>query len=457
MHVWREQYFYYDRPDNGDLHVVVPDKFVAFRGPRDSVDSMGALHPSDFVEVFKALNVHTIVRLNSPEYKTSTFVNAGFEHHDQVFEDCSVPPSDIVDAFLRRAEALEEGKLIAVHCLAGLGRTGTLIALYIMKHHGFTADEAIAWLRICRPGSVIGPQQAFLRDQESRMHELGAMGAAGLGKTLKNAPLSRVSSNPQMYAATSGVAQSKVLAEMVTDGMRNRQRFKCHQGNKEGDKATHSCLQWLGDVEGHDNTSPSTNGKAPRKAAKRPSGTAGGGLGWLRRANSHQNLGAMGVLGQEQSADEDKSAHAAAGKQAPADDKQNSKGFGGIMSLKKSGSFNNMTMALAASAASTPRSLSSSQSSHDFLDEDFGRQGSLPRHNSDPIADSNPSPTNLMCFGGMHRLHQNVPEHVLARAESDVSQGEGSQPDDSARSASPAGSAGSGRRWGIRNIFSGAK
>ena len=46
--------------------------------------------------------------------------------------------------------------------LAGLGRTGTLIACYIMKHYRMTATEAIAWVRICRPGSVIGPQQQFL-------------------------------------------------------------------------------------------------------------------------------------------------------------------------------------------------------------------------------------------------------------------------------------------------------
>jgi len=45
---------------------------------------------------------------------------------------------------------------------AGLGRTGTLIACYMMKHYRFSAAEAIAWIRICRPGSIIGPQQEFL-------------------------------------------------------------------------------------------------------------------------------------------------------------------------------------------------------------------------------------------------------------------------------------------------------
>jgi len=32
--------------------------------------------------------------------------------------------------------------------------------------HTTTANEAIAWIRIVRPGSVIGPQQAYLRSVE---------------------------------------------------------------------------------------------------------------------------------------------------------------------------------------------------------------------------------------------------------------------------------------------------
>ena len=46
----------------------------------------------------------------------------------------------------------------------------------MMKHLGFTAREVMAWLRICRPGSVIGPQQAYLEQQESRMRKLGEKG-----------------------------------------------------------------------------------------------------------------------------------------------------------------------------------------------------------------------------------------------------------------------------------------
>ena len=36
-----------------------------------------------------------------------------------------------------------------------------------MKHYGFDAADFIAWNRICRPGSVLGPQQQFLVDLQS--------------------------------------------------------------------------------------------------------------------------------------------------------------------------------------------------------------------------------------------------------------------------------------------------
>ncbi|EEB87757.1 hypothetical protein MPER_14765, partial [Moniliophthora perniciosa FA553] len=47
-------------------------------------------------------------------------------------------------------------------CKAGLGRTGTLIGAYLVWKYGFTANEAIAFMRIVRPGSVVGPQQQYL-------------------------------------------------------------------------------------------------------------------------------------------------------------------------------------------------------------------------------------------------------------------------------------------------------
>jgi len=51
-------------------------------------------------------------------------------------------------------------------CKAGLGRTGTLIGAYLIWKYGFTATEAIAFMRIIRPGCVVGPQQHYMHQMQ---------------------------------------------------------------------------------------------------------------------------------------------------------------------------------------------------------------------------------------------------------------------------------------------------
>lgn len=106
----------------------------------------------------------TIIRLNKKIYDARRFTDAGFDHHDLFFVDGSTPSDAILEKFLVICE--QTPGAIAVHCKAGLGRTGTLIGAYIMKHFKFTAAEAIAWIRISRPGSIIGPQQQYMEDKQ---------------------------------------------------------------------------------------------------------------------------------------------------------------------------------------------------------------------------------------------------------------------------------------------------
>jgi len=169
-----EEYEKNERVENGDFNWIIPGKFIAFSSPAPySQDGEGwrTWTPEDYAPVFKRMGVTAVVRLNKKTYEAERFTKFGIRHYDLYFLDGSVPSDAIVNRFLRIAES--EPGVIAVHCKAGLGRTGTLIGCYAMKHFRFNAAEFIGYIRICRPGSVLGPQQQFLCDVQGSMHSLG--------------------------------------------------------------------------------------------------------------------------------------------------------------------------------------------------------------------------------------------------------------------------------------------
>ncbi|XP_060091454.1 dual specificity protein phosphatase CDC14B isoform X6 [Heteronotia binoei] len=182
-----EEYEHYEKAENGDFNWIIPPKILAFSGPhsRSRIENGYPHHaPEAYFPYFRRHSVTTIIRLNKRMYDAKRFREAGFEHYDLFFADGSKPSDTIVQTFLNICENAEGA--IAVHCKAGLGRTGTLIGCYIMKHYRMTAVETIAWLRICRPGSVIGSQQHFLLEKQS---ELWMEGDSFRSKLRKNSKL----------------------------------------------------------------------------------------------------------------------------------------------------------------------------------------------------------------------------------------------------------------------------
>ncbi|KAJ1343644.1 hypothetical protein BSLG_001792 [Batrachochytrium salamandrivorans] len=188
-----KEYEFYERVENGDFNWIT-SKFLALASPKDDPPTFQQqqLNPSMFStglnvsnlfytagaayatphiqqrapalqvqsehegnrQLFSAYNmdnlirylqengIKTIIRLNNKTYDKRKFIEAGIEHIELYFPDGTTPPDAILKRFLDICEA-REGP-IAVHCKAGLGRTGSLIASYIMKHYKMTACEVIS-------------------------------------------------------------------------------------------------------------------------------------------------------------------------------------------------------------------------------------------------------------------------------------------------------------------------
>lgn len=120
----------------------------------------GAYQPlDDDLAALGALGIRLLVSLTEEPTSEADAAGHGIDVLHLPVQDFTPPTQDQLFAFVHATrESLAANRPVVVHCGAGLGRTGTVLAAYFVTE-GMTATEAIAEVRRQRPGSIETPEQ----------------------------------------------------------------------------------------------------------------------------------------------------------------------------------------------------------------------------------------------------------------------------------------------------------
>ena len=103
--------------------------------------------------------ISVVVNLHERGHDPERLARWGLTEVHLPVPDFTAPTEDQLTRGVRAIDrALADGQRVAVHCAAGLGRTGTLLACYLVST-GLEPMAAIEWIRAVRPGSVETAEQ----------------------------------------------------------------------------------------------------------------------------------------------------------------------------------------------------------------------------------------------------------------------------------------------------------
>ena len=114
----------------------------------------------DDLEWLRRHGIEVVISLTEDPLRRDWVNDAGILMVHEPINDMQAPTQEQLDRCVSAiARAHERSMGVAVHCGAGLGRTGVVIAAYLI-HQGQTAWDAIAKVRRLRPGSIETEEQA---------------------------------------------------------------------------------------------------------------------------------------------------------------------------------------------------------------------------------------------------------------------------------------------------------
>lgn len=248
-----EDLLWMEQPQNGDLNWIVPGKLLALAGPTAHNWPI-----TKFIDYATKHSIGCMVRLNRAHYPAEEVTRSGtIEHVEMFMHDGTNPTPQNVRDFIEIVDRMASNKLaVAVHCRAGLGRTGTMIAAYLLfqyaRDHKFNrrhprdcpcvqlkpaevARAIIGYLRIMRPGSVLSGQPEFLESIAGLIMRAGASNDVNLIDTFDNLENSQeIEIEIQEETISETVRSSKRLRLSITstssESLKSKQHPISHAG-----------------------------------------------------------------------------------------------------------------------------------------------------------------------------------------------------------------------------------
>jgi atypical dual specificity phosphatase len=140
---------------------IVPGKLAGTPMP-------GVVFEIDYdLQALKAVGISTLITLTENDLPQDALTRNGLKNVHLSIRDREPPTVAQMTMLLMRMDTLlKAGEALAVHCLAGIGRTGTVLACWLIRE-GLTAGEALRRVRRIEPRFVQSQvQEEFLHQYE---------------------------------------------------------------------------------------------------------------------------------------------------------------------------------------------------------------------------------------------------------------------------------------------------